>query len=221
MDGETHHVVERDRANALFKEGHALGELEQRKHDAAHLARHRPAQLGLVEHASGDERLAQAALLVLHQRRGAREVLGADGARCHQRLAETILLQVAGGEDDAAVVEEDRLDHRAIVVLQVTALALGGEAPEGRGDRRCREIGEHREGQLSCSTTPRSQQEAHGRRMQRLKRRLRSHDLAPAIVGWMDRASSADVLGQCVAPLTTGFLEAQLHHRRQQSVRDE
>ena len=44
---------------ALLERGHAVGELEERDHDAVHLAGDRAAQLVLVEHAGLDEGLAE------------------------------------------------------------------------------------------------------------------------------------------------------------------
>jgi len=50
-----------------------------------------------------------------------------------QRFAETVLLQVAGREDDAAAVEEDRLHRAAALHLEVAAPPLDGEGPVSLG----------------------------------------------------------------------------------------
>ena len=63
------------------------------------------------------------------------EVLVGDPPVRDERLAEAVAPQVAGGEDDPAVVEEGDLDHPARAHLQVSAAALGGEPAHGLGDR--------------------------------------------------------------------------------------
>ena len=79
----------------------------------------------------------------LQERLGLAVFLGGDAALRDQRLPQAVLLQVAGGEDRAAVVEEDGLDRAARLHLQVPAAALDGKLPQGLGDRGDGQVGEH------------------------------------------------------------------------------
>ena len=104
----------------------------------------RPISL-FCEQPGPDQRVADAELAVaLQVGLGLAVLLGGDAALGDQRLAQPVLLQVAGGEDRAAVVEEDGLDRAARLHLQVPAAALDGKLPQGLGDRGDGEVGEHR-----------------------------------------------------------------------------
>src|SRR5262249_43990799 len=142
--GEAHHVLEGDDALALLEGGRALPELEQRQRDAPYLAGDRAPELVLVHHPGRDQGLAEAPLaLALHERGDAVELLVGDAAERDQGLAQPVLLQVAGREHEAPVVEEDGLHHLPGADLEVAALTGRRELSEGLRYGRGREVGQH------------------------------------------------------------------------------
>ena len=128
----------------LVEGGHAVREREDGEDDAVHLAGDGAPQLRLVHDAGLDQRLAEPALALAAEERGGLVVLVVrDAAQGHQGLAQPVLLEVAGGEDDAAVVEEEGLDRLAGLHLEVAAAARAGEGAEGLRDGGGAEVGEH------------------------------------------------------------------------------
>src|SRR4029077_5914999 len=74
---------------------------------------------------------------------GLAELLVRDAAERHQRFAQAVLLEIAGREDDAAVVEEQGLDRLARLDLEVAAAAGASEGAEGLRDGGGAEVCEH------------------------------------------------------------------------------
>ena len=126
------------------KEAAPLRQLEEGDHDPAHLAGHRGAHLALVHDPRGHEGLAEAPLAVaFHEGGDQGELLVGDPAEGEQGLAQAVFLEVARGEDQAAVVEERGLDQLARAHLEVAALALDGEAADGVADGSPGQFDEH------------------------------------------------------------------------------
>src|SRR5262249_8910133 len=88
--------------------------------------------------------LAEVALAVaLHERGDPVELLVGDAAERDQGLAQPVLLEVAGREHEAPVVEEDGLHHLPGADLEVAALTGRRELSEGLRYGRGREVGQH------------------------------------------------------------------------------
>src|SRR5262249_20590324 len=77
------------------------------------------------------------------------ELLAGDVAQRDQRLAQAVLLEVAGREHDPSVVEEEGLDRLAGLDLEVAAGARGGQGAEGFRDGSAAEVGGHEDPGIS------------------------------------------------------------------------
>ncbi len=142
---------------ALLEHRCPVRHVEERQHDPPHLARDRRPHVGPVDDARLHEGVAEAARPIgAHQRGDALELLLGDPAVQHQRLAEPVAAQVARGEHQPTVVEEQDLDDTPGPHLEVAAAALGGEPPDRLGDRARGHVREH-EPSLFC-TRPRGRQ---------------------------------------------------------------
>ena len=144
VHGEADHVFEGNGRCALVEGGHAVRERKDGEDDPVHLAGDGAPELGLVHDAGVDERFPEPPLALAAQELGGlAELLVRDPAQGHQGLTQAVLLEVAGGEDDAAMVEEEGLDRLARLNLEVAAAARAGEGAERLRDGGGAEVGEH------------------------------------------------------------------------------